>query len=210
MIHRYVANRNAPRRHRRNPMGKPCSLETKRKISERLTGLKRTPEQIERNRLARLGTTLSPEHKARISQGLRVSGRIYARQETIKRPRYRGTRKSGVHAYEHRRKAESALGRSLPSRAVVHHHTDAQLVICNDQGYHMELERRTRVVRTGGNPNTEALCVYCGPRPLDQFWRRKTQSGGAPVGALTNVCRSCRNKRRRLHRALAQRPDIYV
>ena len=180
-------------------MGKPCSLETRRKISERLTGLKRTPEQVERNRQTHLGKTLSEEHKARISQGLRASGRVYARKETIIRPRYRGMRRGGYFDYEHTRKAESVLGRALPQGAVVHHHADEQLVICNDQSYHMELERRTRIVRAGGNPNTEAWCSCCKrPRPLSQFWKRKTPVGGAPIGALTTTCKSRKNARRRI------------
>lgn len=40
--------------------------------------------------------------------------------------------------------AESALGKRLPHKAVVHHHSKDQLVICQDQAYHMLLHKRTR------------------------------------------------------------------
>ena len=64
--------------------------------------------------------------------------------------------------------AERALGHLLPASAEVHHvngnrrdDSNRNLVICQDRGYHMLLHRRTRVVRAGGNPNTERLCAHC-------------------------------------------------
>lgn len=41
-------------------------------------------------------------------------------------------------------KAEKALGKPLPVGAVVHHHSDKQLVVCQDQAYHLNLHARTR------------------------------------------------------------------
>lgn len=66
----------------------------------------------------------------------------------------------------HRLRAELALGKPLPPRAVVHHadgslRPDAPLVICQNQAYHRLLHARMRVVRAGGNPNTEAFCGRC-------------------------------------------------
>lgn len=48
-------------------IGKKLSDETKRKIGNANKGKKRTPEQIEINRLAQLGKKLSEEHKLNIS-----------------------------------------------------------------------------------------------------------------------------------------------
>jgi hypothetical protein len=64
--------------------------------------------------------------------------------------------------------AEKALGKRLPLGAEVHHvnsdRTDASagnLVICQDHAYHMLLHVRTRVLRAGGNPNTQRICCRC-------------------------------------------------
>ena len=63
-------------------------------------------------------------------------------------------------------KAEQVLGRPLPLGACVHHadgtkNEYAPLVICQDHGYHMLLHARTRVVKAGGNPNTDKICCDC-------------------------------------------------
>ena len=58
----------------------------------------------------------------------------------------------GKYVLEHVFLAEKALGRSLPSKAVVHHmnnnpadnHTPFNLVICPDQAYHFLLHKRAR------------------------------------------------------------------
>jgi hypothetical protein len=93
---------------------------------------------------------------------------------------------------EYRLLAERALGHPLPTHAIVHHHTDTQLVICQDQAYHVLLHRRMRILRAGGNPNTDAWCSRCQrPRPLHLFYRRRTANRSQPVGSLTTVCREC-------------------
>lgn len=70
--------------------------------------------------------------------------------------------------YEHVFIAEQALGHYLPDGVEVHHvdenprnNTRTNLVICQDQAYHMLLHRRARVLRAGGNPNTQGLCYVC-------------------------------------------------
>ena len=64
--------------------------------------------------------------------------------------------------------AETALGKPLPKRAEVHHvdgvkfnNAHSNLVICQDHAYHMLLHVRARVVRAGGNPNTQRICFRC-------------------------------------------------
>jgi hypothetical protein len=101
-----------------------------------------------------------------------------------------GSREDGDRSY--RIVAERALGKPLPPNACVHHHSDDQLVICQDNSYHRELHRRLRVLRAGGNPNLDAWCSKCQqPRPRTQFHVRRTASVSAPAGALATVCKAC-------------------
>lgn len=58
----------------------------------------------------------------------------------------RGAANGYVH--DHVLLAEKALGKALPLKAVVHHHTPEQLVICQNQAYHLLLHRRQRALET--------------------------------------------------------------
>ena len=68
---------------------------------------------------------------------------------------------------EHVFVAAKALKKDLPERAVVHHHDGdpgnndpTNLVVCEDQRYHMLLHKRQTAYRATGNPNAER-CAYC-------------------------------------------------
>ncbi len=62
--------------------------------------------------------------------------------------------------------AERALGKPLPSGAVVHHHdrdtsnNTNNLVICPDQAYHLVIHSRMRALEACGNANWKH-CIYC-------------------------------------------------
>lgn len=69
--------------------------------------------------------------------------------------------------YEHRRVAERALGKPLPSGAEIHHvdedktnNAPHNLVICPDHAYHDLLHKRTAALDACGDPNARK-CVYC-------------------------------------------------
>lgn len=69
---------------------------------------------------------------------------------------------------EHVLIAEAALGKRLPIGSEVHHvdentlnNASSNLVICQDKAYHKLLHVRARVVRAGGDPNTERVCSTC-------------------------------------------------
>jgi hypothetical protein len=87
------------------------------------------------------------------------------------------SRRAGVVGTQllHRQRAERALGKSLPRKAVVHHldgsrSADGPIVICPSQAYHGLLHVRMRVREHGGDPNTDRICVYCHDvKPITAF-----------------------------------------
>jgi hypothetical protein len=96
---------------------------------------------------------------------------------------------------EHVLLAEQALGRYLPDGAEVHHvdgnvtnNTGSNLVICQDKAYHKLLHYRAKVLRAGGNPNTDKFCRDCQIcKPLEKFNRMaQNKSTGRQ-----SVCRDC-------------------
>lgn len=71
------------------------------------------------------------------------------------------------YVYEHILVAEHALGRFLPPKAVVHHvngdtgdNANTNLVICQDNTYHLLLHKRQRAYEASGHVDWR-LCQYC-------------------------------------------------
>jgi hypothetical protein len=62
--------------------------------------------------------------------------------------------------HEHILIAEKALGKYLPDKAVIHHYSLTELVICQDQAYHALLHQRTRALRACGHASWRK-CNYC-------------------------------------------------
>jgi hypothetical protein len=75
--------------------------------------------------------------------------------------------KNGVSKFEHIEVAERALGRSLPSGAIVHHidknrmnNAPTNLVICQSAAYHRLIHRRMDAMEVCGNPEWRK-CWVC-------------------------------------------------
>lgn len=85
---------------------------------------------------------------------------------------------NGHYVFEHVLVAEKALGKSLPPKAKVHHvdkissHNEpTNLVICEDQAYHMLIHRRQRILEAGGSPSTQRICSACQtPKDFSEFY----------------------------------------
>ena len=67
---------------------------------------------------------------------------------------------NGKRQTNYRTVSERALEKPLPAGCQIHHHTDTQLVICENQAYHALLHVRTRALRTCGHANWRK-CNIC-------------------------------------------------
>ena len=68
---------------------------------------------------------------------------------------YNGKRQTNYRAV-----AERVLGKPLPVGCQIHHHTDTQFVICENQTYHALLHMRTRALKACGHASWRK-CSFC-------------------------------------------------
>jgi hypothetical protein len=129
------------------------------------------------------------------------------RHRLVKTKSYRAISLAGRWARLHVRRAERALGKPLPPKAVVHHADGskgdhAPLVICQDQAFHALLHVRMRVRAAGGDPDTDALCGHC------RTVKPRTAFSGDATNLLQGIyrwCRDCNNatqRQRRINRII--------
>lgn len=94
--------------------------------------------------------------------------------------------------------AERALGVFIDRKHPIHHFNEnptdnrnQNLVICEDAKYHKLLHVRVRVLRAGGNPNTEKLCTKCKSLHFKtDFCKERGKYDG-----LSQICNQCRAKK---------------
>jgi hypothetical protein len=96
-------------------------------------------------------------------------------------------------------RAEAAVGHPLPKGADVHHpdedpwNPNARLVICPSREYHKLLHTRARVLRAGGNPNTDRICASCRlVKPITDF--PPVRRGSVLVNAYCHQCDALKHR----------------
>lgn len=106
--------------------------------------------------------------------------------------------------------AERVLGKRLPAGAQVHHvdedktnNAHTNLVICQDRAYHALLHVRARVVRAGGDPNTQAICSRCERVKMATEFSVRAKSGNG----LNSFCRDCMSDWRRTYARPSQKKN---
>ncbi len=139
---------------------------------------------------------------------LRCSGLSRGRQSSVSLGTYRGVH-AGYKRYrpEHVVIAERIIGKHLPDGAVVHHvnrnpvdNRPSNLVICENNSYHMHLHSRQRVVDAGCDPLTHKHCTMCKEiRPRSGFYKNHIRYDG--LNQACNRCVSDAQKKRVRERA---------
>lgn len=101
-----------------------------------------------------------------------------------------------IHRYDYLIKVETILGRKLPKEAVVHHvdgdptnNENSNLVVCENQRYHMVLHARQKALADGVDPNKEKRCPAC--KEIKLFNEFYTQKKGRRLGNPSSRCKSC-------------------
>ena len=96
-------------------------------------------------------------------------GKTIQKDGTVSLSGYKGFPRASDHGTirEHNLIAQNVFGKSLPEKAVVHHvdgnpsnNKNSNLVICEDQAYHLLLHQRSRSFKSCGNANFRK-CVMC-------------------------------------------------
>ncbi len=109
---------------------------------------------------------------------------------------------------EHIAMAERALGKPLAKKHPVHHvdensfhNVNSNLVICEDQKYHLLLHVRMRVLKAGGDPNTQRICCTCKTvKSMAEFNSNRSGHEG-----IASSCRVCANHLSKISKAATRR-----
>jgi hypothetical protein len=83
-------------------------------------------------------------------------------------------------------KVEKILGHKINPKIAIHHinknrkdNRGSNLIVCQDQGYHLFIHARQRIVDAGGNPRNDKICSHChSVKPKSEFYRSPVYSDG--------------------------------
>ena len=131
----------------------------------------------------------------RPTHGRIVDSRGYVRVYMPEHPR--AERGSG-YVREHIIVAEKAFGGPLPTRAVVHHanglpgdNRPENLVVCEDQAYHLLIHQRMKARDACGNPDWQ-LCWFCQTYDTPENLTQKTRKGKSGQLHRSSFHRKCK------------------
>lgn len=136
-----------------------------------------------------------PHHHQRNSNhhkwngGVSISRDGYIHRRFVDHPR--SSRRGYVR--EHILKSEQALGKSLPTGSVVHHvdgdrknNENSNLVICQDQSYHLLIHQRMRAYKATGNPES-VKCSHCQQWGVAGIGGMRTKASGRSYHQACNA-----------------------
>ena len=119
-----------------------------------------------------------------------------------------GNRRANAYGYvfEHLLVAERAMGKPVPIGAAVHHvngnpldNRPDNLVVCENNAFHLYLHARTRIVRAGGSPRIHKICSCCKRLlPRSDFNKSHHKSDGLMI-----YCNDCRKAKRQAKKEAA-------
>lgn len=120
-------------------------------------------------------------------------------------------RANNGYVLEHILIAEKALGRYINEPHQVHHvdgnrsnNANSNLVICEDQSYHLLLHRRQRVLEAGGTPGADKICSGCRQaKPFADFYRSISRRDCDGVMGSCKACVLLKCRRLTARRVLA-------
>lgn len=144
-------------------------------------------------------------------KGWTIDGRGYV---MIYRPHHPRAHRGNGYVFEHILIAETALGKSLPIGAEVHHFNEItsdnannNLVICENHAYHQLLHVRARAMAACGNPDWVACRVchrYDEPSSLVIGYYKWSERAALAQFAYHAACMSQRGRLSYLKRLIAQ------
>lgn len=121
---------------------------------------------------------------------------------------------AGVRKVEARLIAERLIGRTLPTKAIIHHANEdgtdnrpENLVVCPDEAYHNLLHTRMRAQAATGDPN-KRRCLLCKEwdLPTNMQWKKNAYAGSYRHSKCISIDNKLQHQRRLERLRATQKP----